>query len=105
MITLFITLFSFDVFEGNASIWEKLAGFVIHSIPSIILAAVVILAWRRDWLGFGLFALASAAFFVIALPGMLQYPLMQLSLLLLFSFPLAVIAALYWVRWKWSGAG
>lgn len=54
---LFIGLFSLDAFEGNESIWHKLAGFLIHNIPSIALTLVLILTWKRPLWG-GLIFLA-----------------------------------------------
>lgn len=47
----FLTMFSLDVFEPGTSIWYQLAGFVVHSIPSIILIILLIIAWRRPKVG------------------------------------------------------
>ncbi len=60
---LFLTLFSFDVFGSGNSIWLELVGFVIHSLPSIVLIVILIFAWRNSlilsipFLGFGLWYL------------------------------------------------
>ena len=43
---IFLTLFSFDVFEMEGSIWTKVGAFVMHSIPSIVLAALVAITWK-----------------------------------------------------------
>lgn len=43
---IFLTLFSFDVFEMEGSIWLKLGAFVLHSVPSLILVVVMLIAWR-----------------------------------------------------------
>ena len=43
---IFLTLFSFDVFEMEGSIWTKVGAFVMHSIPSIVLAAFVVVTWK-----------------------------------------------------------
>ena len=44
---LFLMLFSFDVFEMPGSLLEKIGGFIIHSLPSIILAVILILFWNN----------------------------------------------------------
>jgi hypothetical protein len=107
LITLFVLLFSFDVFEGSASIWEKLGGFVMHSLPAIGLAVVVVLAWKRPALGFWLFLLAALAFMGITVAAIVRdsqrdMQVMLLGNFLIFTLPLSMIAALYWLNWKWD---
>lgn len=62
----FLLLFSFDVFEGSAPMWAKIGGFLIHSIPSLVLAGLLALSWRRPvavgWV-FVAFALAMTVLF------------------------------------------
>jgi len=74
-----------------------IGGFLIHSIPSIIMAVVLAFAWKHDWIGFVVF-MAAALFF---LRFLLVNPLEQLGIFLLISGPMAVIAILFWVNWKW----
>jgi len=47
---LFLSLFSLDAFSGGFG-WEQLLGFVIHSIPSLILVGFLILAWKKPFVG------------------------------------------------------
>jgi hypothetical protein len=54
----FITLFSLDVFDGTSPIWYQILGFLIHSIPSIILLAVLLLAWKYETIGGVLYIIA-----------------------------------------------
>jgi prepilin signal peptidase PulO-like enzyme (type II secretory pathway) len=56
---LFMTVFSFDVFDGEESFGLKMIGFLIHNIPVLILVAVLIIAWRWEMAGGVLFILAS----------------------------------------------
>jgi len=51
IVLLFLALFSIDVFEGKASIWNKLLGSLIHNIPSLILLLLLILTWNRPLYG------------------------------------------------------
>jgi hypothetical protein len=56
---LFMTIFSFDVFGGEESFGLKMLGFLIHNIPVLILAAILIIAWKWETAGGALFILAS----------------------------------------------
>jgi|WetSurMetagenome_2_1015567.scaffolds.fasta_scaffold767026_2 hypothetical protein len=56
---LFVLLFSFDVFEGNAPMWKKLAGFVIHNIPVIILSGILVVAWKWETIGGSVFIITA----------------------------------------------
>lgn len=47
----FLALFSFDVLEMEGDWLGKMIGFLIHNIPSIFLAIVLLLAWRCEWVG------------------------------------------------------
>jgi hypothetical protein len=48
----FLFLFSFDSFEGDSSIWLKIAGFLIHNIPTALLLLMIILLWKQPfWAG------------------------------------------------------
>ena len=52
--TLFLAIFSFDVFD-NSGPWYQLAGaFIMHSLPSIVLAIIVWLSWKRPKIANGL---------------------------------------------------
>lgn len=44
---LFLMLFSFDVFDIDAPFLEQLAGFIVHSIPSIALLIAITMTWKR----------------------------------------------------------
>jgi hypothetical protein len=58
---LFMTMFSFDAFSGNESLGMKLIGFLMHNIPVLILAVILITAWKWELAGGVLFILASIA--------------------------------------------
>jgi len=56
---LFMTMFSFDVFDGAESFGMKMLGFVIHNIPVMILIVILIISWKWELAGGALFILAS----------------------------------------------
>ena len=47
---LFLSLFALDVFSEYEG-WDTLVPLLIHLVPSAILLAVVVLAWRYEWVG------------------------------------------------------
>jgi hypothetical protein len=51
LIILFMALFSFDVFDMGYSFAEALVGFLIHSIPSLILVILIIYSWKHEYIG------------------------------------------------------
>jgi hypothetical protein len=53
---LFISLFAFDVFDGQYSFWETVLALFMHLLPSIILTITIAIAWRWEWVGTLFFA-------------------------------------------------
>jgi len=96
LIILFITLFSFDVFEMEASLLEKLGGFLMHNIPSIGMIVLLIFAWKRPVVGFVAFLAAAVLFAIFFVRS-----IFALSNLVLFVFPILLVAFLFYVDWKW----
>jgi hypothetical protein len=96
LLIFFISLFSLDVFSMEGSPLELLGGFLIHSIPSIGMLALLILAWKRPVVGFVAFLAAGTlfAFFFVRDAG-------SLPNLLIFVFPILLIAGLFYADWKW----
>ncbi len=48
---LFISLFAADSFAPGLTIWQQLGGFLMHLIPSFILLALLIVAWKWERIG------------------------------------------------------
>ena len=57
MAILFISMFALDSFEKGLSIWQQLAQFLKHLIPSFILTAFLIVAWKWEMVGGMIFTL------------------------------------------------
>jgi hypothetical protein len=51
MAILFVSLFAADAFAPGLTIWQQLGGFLMHLIPSFILLAFLIVAWRWELIG------------------------------------------------------
>ena len=48
---LFVSLFAADAFVPELTIWQQLVAFIIHLIPSFILLAFLIVAWKWEYIG------------------------------------------------------
>jgi hypothetical protein len=99
VIILFVGLFSLDVFEIKASPLELLGGFLMHNIPSIVMLVLLIFAWKRPAVGFVGFFIAAALFAIFFVRDIYALPN-----LLLFVFPILLVAGLFYADWKWLQA-
>ena len=102
---LFVSMFSLDAFEPGVPFSQQILAFLMHSIPSFILLAALILAWKRElWGGIiiGLIGLATAPF-VYSLNYSRNHSIgASLVVILLINIPFIVIGILfivsYWVK-------
>jgi hypothetical protein len=99
LIIFFISLFSLDVFEMGAPPLQVLGAFVMHNLPSIAMIVLLVFAWKRPVVGFVAFLIAGVAFAVLFVRDMYALPN-----LLLFVFPILLVAFLFYADWKWLAA-
>jgi len=59
---LFISLFAADAFEPGLTICQQLGAFFMHLIPSFILLALLIVAWKWELIGGIIFAIIGLLF-------------------------------------------
>ena len=96
-VSLFLGVFALDAFGSETSFVQALPDFLLHLVPAAIVAAVVALAWHREWIGAVLCTALAVAYAVMARE--------HLSWIAAISGPFLVTAALY--GWGWlhrSGA-
>lgn len=48
---LFVSMFAFDVFSPDLTIWQQISALLIHLIPSFILTGILIIAWKWEKIG------------------------------------------------------
>jgi hypothetical protein len=48
---LFVSMFALDSFAPGLTIWEQIRDFMIHLIPSYILLAALLAAWKWEKIG------------------------------------------------------
>ena len=90
---LFISMFAFDAFDGENSLLEKLEGFFIHLLPSIALIILLILSWRREWIGGIAFLILGMLYVVLA------WGRFSLSTYLVIAGPLFLVSFLFLFNW------
>lgn len=96
LITFFMSLFSLDVLGMGASPLEILGALLMHNIPSIVMIVLLVFAWKRPVVGFVVFLIAAVAFTIFFVRDFYALPN-----LLLFVFPILLIASLFYADWKW----
>lgn len=69
LFTLFISMFALDAFGGGVPFFEAVAGFLIHLLPTYIVIAILLIAWKWEWIGGILFILAGI-FYIFAANNM-----------------------------------
>ena len=89
----FIALFALDVFDAGYNLWETIVGLFMHLLPNLALLAVVILAWRRPWVG-ALGFLAFAGWYMVAFVGAFDWS----AYALIAGIP-ALIGVIYLADW------
>ncbi len=58
----FISIFAFDVFGEGRGMLATMIGFIICLTPSIVLAIILVFAWRYEKIGGALFIIAGIIF-------------------------------------------
>jgi hypothetical protein len=95
---LFISLFAADAFAPGLTIWQQLGAFLIHLIPSFILLAFLIIAWKWEIIGGIIFILIGLGFSPVIF--MLNYNRnhsiwLSLVIILTITIPFVVVGILF----------
>lgn len=89
---VFISIFALDVFDRSQGLWRILLALCIHLIPTAAILAVLIAAWRWEWIGACLFAGLAGVYAWSVLPRHLDWAAY-------ISGPLLVIALWFLADW------
>jgi hypothetical protein len=89
---IFLSLFALDVFNENLGLWHILGALSIHLIPAALVGAVLVVAWRHEWVGGVTFALAAGFYGWNVMPRHVDWALT-------IAVPLLAIAVLFLVNW------
>lgn len=95
---LFVSLFALDAFSPELSIWQQIGGFLIHLMPSFILLALLILAWKREFIGGIIFIIIGLGLSPIVFSHnyrMNHSIFMSLGIILTITIPFAIVGVLF----------
>jgi hypothetical protein len=96
---LFLAVFSLDVFSERLGFWQTLAALAMHNIPSALIAVILVVAWRREWIGTVLFAAAGLSYVIWTMQHRNLSGEVKLNWILIIAGPVFFIAALFLVNW------
>ena len=88
----FVSMFALDVFGEGRGFWQTLTALMMHLIPSFVLVAVLVAAWRREWIGAVAFAVCG-----IVLAAIVRAPWWGKAI---FAVPCLLMAWLFFANWR-----
>lgn len=100
---LFVSLFALDAFDPELTIWQQIAGFLIHLIPSFVLIGLLIIAWKYEKIGGILLILVGIIFsFIIFRMNFRMNHSIWKSLIVIVSltFPFILSGALFLAHYR-----
>lgn len=86
---VFLGLFSLDVFSPGHGFWGTILALLIHLIPSFLLIACLVVAWKRETIGGVLFLIMGVVF------TLFFHTYRRPDIFLIISLPLILIGALF----------
>ena len=91
----FLALFALDAFNST-SFFRALPAFAIHLIPSLLVLAVVAVAWRFEWIG-AIGFIGLAALYAMRVHGRIDW-------VAVISGPLVLVGVLFLLSWWYRAA-
>jgi hypothetical protein len=91
-------MFAADAFAPGLTIWQQLGEFVMHLIPSFILLALLIVAWKWELAGgiiFAVIGLALSPFVYMHNYAMNHSVGMSLGIIAMITLPFFVVGVLF----------
>ena len=95
---LFVSLFALDAFAPELTIWQQIGAFLIHLIPSFILLALLIIAWKWEFIGgiiFTIIGLGLSPFVFVHNYKMNESIWMSLGIILTITIPFVFVGVLF----------
>ena len=96
---LLIIMFAFDAFEERFPIWQQLTSFFIHLIPTYFLITLLIITWKREFIGgiiFLLVGIVSSPFIFLINHNRNHFSIgTSLSIVAMINFPFIIVGILF----------
>jgi len=96
----FVSLFALDAFSPDLSFWQQIKAFIMHLIPSFILLAVLILAWKKELIGGILFMVIGIGLspWVFSHNYQMNHSIMMsLGIIMVITMPFVIVGLLFLV--------
>jgi hypothetical protein len=91
---VFISIFAFDVFDEGYGLQETIGALLIHLIPTAVIVAILVLSWRREWIG-GIVFIAFGALYLVMSRGRFTW-----SARVMIAGPLVLLGILFLINWR-----
>ena len=91
-VCLFLGLFALDAFDERQNLARSLPDFAIHLLPVLVLVTIVLLSWRRPWIGGTVFIAVAVLYATTLARGRLDW-------IAVIAGPLFVVGLLF--LWSW----
>lgn len=96
---LFVSMFAADSFESDNTFGQNLASLFMHLLPSIILTALLIVAWKWEFIGgviFIVLGIGISPFIFMLNYNRNHFSIAQsLGIILMINFPFIVVGILF----------
>ena len=95
---LFVSLFAMDAFSPELTIWQQIGGFLMHLIPSFILLAFLLVAWKWEYIGGIIFIIIGLGLspYIYMLNYNRNHSVgMSLGIILTITFPFVIVGILF----------
>jgi len=99
LLAIFLTIFSLDIFEMEKGFWNITLALFLHNLPSIGIILILVLAWRKEWIGAVIFPLFGLIYLFINLGKM------HSSTFAVITSPLVLLGFLFllvWYKGRWE---
>jgi hypothetical protein len=93
LVAVFVSIFAFDVFGDGYGFWETVVALVMHLIPTLLVLAALIIAWRWEAVGGILFITLGAWYLITTLD--------HFDWCLIISGPLVLTGGLFVTDWAY----
>ena len=96
---LFVSMFALDSFGPGRTIWQQLAAFFMHMIPSFVLIVILLVSWRWEMIGgiiFLVIGLGLSPFVFMLNHNRNQFSIgNSLLIVLAITFPFVIVGILF----------
>jgi|ERR1019366_5417000 hypothetical protein len=90
---VFISIFAMDVFSEGYGFWNTALALFMHLIPTFLIILILILSWKREWIGGSVYTILGILYIVFA------WGKFDWSAYALISGPIFILGILFFISW------